>query len=98
MQALAERAPEAFVAVGEGLCLRGERVAPTLVPGDQRIADVEDGHADLARAVIASEVFSGGEQLAPELLLLQMRRDGEHSQVPDPILLRLQPDACGRLG
>ena len=64
VKVIAKRLAEAVVAVGELYRLAGLCVAAALVPGDQGGADVQDRHADGLTAMVAGEVFGGGEQRA----------------------------------
>ena len=64
MEVVAEWFAEAIVAVGEGLGFAGQDVAAAFVPGDQGVADVQDGHADAAAAALLCEVFRGGQEFA----------------------------------
>lgn len=68
---------EAAVVVGEGAGLAGETVASPLVPGDEGVADIDDGHLDGLRAVVCGVGFGGGEELAAEAGVLLIGRDGE---------------------
>jgi hypothetical protein len=60
----------ASVRVGEGASFAGAAIASAFVPGDQRFADVDDGHFDSAGAVCGGVLLGGGEELAAETAVL----------------------------
>ena len=64
IEVVPQRLAKPVVAVGEGDRLTGLRVAAAFVPGYERGADIKYRHADRLAAVVAGEVFGGGEQRA----------------------------------
>ncbi len=82
-----------MVVIGERPAFPSQRIAPAFVPADQGVPDVDHGHADASRAPGHGEGLRPFEHLAAQLAILQVGPDGEHAQVPDPRLRRLQPHA-----
>ena len=73
IEIVAEWATEAFVTVGKWAGFSGEGVASALVPGDECVADVHDGHLDSPCAVLFRVFFCRGQELAAQLSLLYDR-------------------------
>ena len=90
VEIVAERTAEAFVTIGKWAGFCGEGVASALVPGDECVADVHDGHLNPPSTVLFHEVFCGGEELAAQLSLLLIGADGKESQIPDATLLWIE--------
>jgi hypothetical protein len=90
VEIVAEWTAEAFVTIGKWAGFCGEGVASALVPGDECVADVDDGHLNSLSTVLFHEVFCGGQELAAQLSLLLIGSDGKKSQIPDVTLLRIE--------
>src|SRR5690606_10084908 len=87
-QVVAQRDAEALVAVGERLVAAGAAVAAALVPGDQRLAQVDHGHAHPSQApVLARDALAFGQQAAAQAAALQLRPHREHAEVAGTVLL-----------
>ncbi len=86
MQIVAERLTEPIVTIGKGLCFTCEGIASPFIPLDQRIPDMQHGHADTATAAFLREILCGGQQGASQLSVLQIRADGEKAEIPGTVL------------
>src|ERR1700761_8427364 len=62
VQIVPERLAEAFVTVGEGLCLPGSTIAAAFIPGDQGCSDIDYRHADAASTMAAGKLFGSAKQ------------------------------------
>src|SRR3954453_15542471 len=94
VQIVALRDAEAVVAVRERLDLTGGHVAATRIPGQQRFANVDDGHLDLPGASLANPLLRRGEEFPTQSPVLLAGVDGERAQVPHAIIFRLKPDTA----
>src|ERR1700691_6210794 len=92
VQIITQRRAEAVVAVGKGLRLGRERVAATLIPRNERLADIDHRHADRMSSERLREVFRSGQQRSTEVLVLESWADREQAEIPDAIVCWIEPD------
>src|SRR6202012_5748038 len=81
-EVVAQRRAEARAAVGDRLDLAGGAVAAAQVPGDQRVAHVDDAHAHARGAALARPGLGGGEQRAARPAVLALGIDAQRTEGP----------------
>src|SRR5690348_6608834 len=81
-QVVALRDAEAWIDGREGLLDAGATVAAALVPGDEVLAHVDDGHAHHRQAPVdAGDALGFGEHRLAHAAALQHGAHGEHAEI-----------------
>src|SRR5581483_7078040 len=96
LQVFAERCAEARIVVRIWLGVSCCAITSALVPGDECVTNMQHADAHASRTTGTRVVFRGIEQLAPELLILQLRPNGQQAELPDAIAFRVQPWSAQR--
>jgi hypothetical protein len=86
----------AVIAIRIGIRLSGSAISLALIPGDERPARVDHGHANALASMVAHPLFGFSEQRFAKSTLLLRGVHGERAEIPGSFGHRLKPDAAAQ--